>query len=145
MSAEINTHNLVCDFGKHKGELWTRIPVSYLKWLVNSPMLSGRDDQARAIAAAELKRRGTVTPTIEVSGHAIDSASLRCRKTWHETAKDPHEGLHAWLCRMATEALATQPPDHYAEAVEGVIPYAGIKWVFVFGEAYPTLKTVMPV
>jgi hypothetical protein len=133
MSAEINTHNLVCDFGRHKGELWTRIPVSYLRWLVNQPNCNEHTD----IAAAELKRRGTVMPTIEISGHAIDSASLRCRKIWHLTAKDEHEGLHAWLCRMALCALT---PDPTAETVV----FAGIKWVFVHGEVYPTLKTVMP-
>ncbi len=137
MNADLKTHHLVCEFGKHKGELWTRIPVSYLKWLVNTtPLPNSTAGEGRLIAAAELKRRGTVTPTIEISGHAIDSASLRCRKTWHECS-NPNEGLHAWLCRMAVEALAIDPTGE-------AIVYAGIKWVFVHGEAYPTLKTVMP-
>ncbi len=37
----INTHHLTVGFGKHKGELWTRVPVSYLRWLVNSEPLNG--------------------------------------------------------------------------------------------------------
>ena len=135
--SEINTHNLVCDFGKHKGELWTRIPVSYLKWLVNTPARDG--STAPAIAAAELNRRGTVTPTIEVSGHAIDRASLNCRKIWHETALNEEEGLHAWLCRMATEAL-----EKGEKLESGKIRYSRMKFVFEDGELYPVLKTVHP-
>jgi hypothetical protein len=118
-----------------RGELWTRIPVSYLKWLVNQPKMNPADCAAE-IAAAELKRRGTVTPSLEISGHAIDSASLRCRVIWHQT-RGPQEGLHAWLCRMSAATLELDPR---AEA----IVYAGIKWVFAQGEIYPTLKTVMP-
>lgn len=138
----IVTHNLRCDFGKHNGELWTRMPVSYLKWLINQPRRNS-SDIAADIAAAELKRRGTVTPTIEISGHAIDSASLRCRRTWHQTAKDESEGLHAWLVRMATEALSAA--ERTGDTTSEAIVYAGIKWIFVRGECYPTLKTVMTV
>ena len=134
---EIDTHHLVCDFGKHKGELWTRVPVSYLKWLVNQPPRPGFT--GTDIAKAELARRGSFTPTIEVSGHAIDRASLNCRKIWHQTARDAEEGLHAWLCRMAAEALEN------GEVLEsGKIRYAGMKFVVDHGEIYPTLKTVHP-
>lgn len=146
----INTHNLRIEFGKHKGELWTRVPVSYLKWLVNTPStfpLSPRMQNAAApavdIAKAELERRGTFTPTVEVSGHAIDRASLSCRKTWHQTAKDDQEGLHAWLCRVAAEALATQPSERAALAESAKIPYLGMLFAFEFGECWPVLKTVM--
>ena len=138
----INTHNLRITFGKHNGELWTRVPVSYLKWLVNSPPFRG-DTQSIEIAKAELERRGTVTPTIDVSGHAIDRASLSCRAIWHQTAKDGNEGLHAWLCRVATEALATQPAERAEIAEEAKIPYLGLIFVFQFGEAWPVLKTIM--
>ena len=31
----IDTHNVIVEFGKHKGERWTRIPLSYLKWILN--------------------------------------------------------------------------------------------------------------
>jgi hypothetical protein len=134
---DINTHNLRVDFGKHKGELWTRVPVAYLKWLTNkAPINPG--DIAGDIARSELKRRGTVTPTIEVSGHAIDRASLSCRKIWHET-RGPDEGLHAWLCRMAQAAL-----DAKDETKSGKFHHCGMLFAFEFGECYPALKTVMP-
>ena len=131
----INTHGLVCDFGKHNGELWTRVPVGYLLWMTNqSDMADGR----KQIAQSELNRRGTVRPTIDVSGHAIDRASLRFRKTWHETATNKDEGLHAWLCRVATESL------ELGERLEsGKIRYLGMKFIFEEGSEWPVLKSVM--
>jgi hypothetical protein len=138
----MNTHNLRIDFGKHKGELWTRVPVSYLKWLSNQPERNAADI-SHDLARAELKRRGTVTPTLEVSGHAIDRASLSCRAIWHQTAQSKDEGLHAWLCRVAAECLATQPAERANGAASAKIPYLGMLFSFEFGECWPTLKTVM--
>lgn len=133
-SPAINTHGLEVTFGKHRGELWTRVPVSYLRWIVNT---FTQDREARDIAQAELDRRGTVVPDIEISGHAIDTASLRVRKIWHEN-RGQDEGLHAWLCRMAMEAY-----EQGERLPSGKIKHAGIKWVFEEGNYYPTLKTVM--
>jgi hypothetical protein len=130
---EINTHNLICEFGKHKGERWTRIPVSYLKWVANE-----KGHNCGAIARAELARRGSVTPTIEVSGHAIDRASLNCRHLWHATRGD-EEGLHAWLCRLAQEALLKGEKIN-----DEKYEWAGMLLVYEVGELYPVLKTVMP-
>jgi uncharacterized protein (DUF3820 family) len=132
---QINTHNLKVDFGKHAGMLYTRLPVSYLKWMVQC------NHSKKDIAAAELKRRGTVTPELDISGHAIDRASLRCRKIWHETALSPEEGLHAWLVRMCTEAIEKFP--NYLAAYDNIIYYNGLKLVFEKG-TWPVLKTVMP-
>lgn len=128
---EINTHHLVVDFGKHKGTPWTRLPVSYVKWLANQ---SG--GPSAEIARAELKRRGTVTPEVEISGHAIDRASQQLIGKWTEL-RLPNEGLHAWLARMAMEARkqSRQKGDK--------VFYAGMKFVFDEGELYPILKTVM--
>lgn len=130
--ASIETHNLIVDFGKHQGERYTRLPVSYLKWLANTP-----NHRAHEIAKAELARRGTTTPTIEVSGHAIDRASLSCRKRWHET-RGADEGIHAWLCRMAQEAI-----DKGTER-NGKREYAGMQFAFEMDGSWPVLKTVMP-
>jgi len=128
---DINTHNLRVDFGKHAGELYTRLPVSYLKWMVNV-------SHSRAeIAKAELERRGTVTPDLEVSGHAIDRASLSCRKIWHET-RGGDEGLHAWLVRMAAEALEKADVDD-----KGRHQHNGMLLAFEQDGNWPVLKTVM--
>lgn len=131
MSApEIDTHGIRMSNGKHKGERVTRLPVSYLKWMV-------RERHSMAdIAAAELARRNTTTPDIEISGHAIDSASLRIRKIWHEN-RGENEGLHAWLCRVGAEAL------EHGERREDKLVHAGVKWVFEQDGEWPLLKTVM--
>ncbi|MEA3537640.1 MAG: hypothetical protein U9R73_00755 [Pseudomonadota bacterium] len=126
---EINTHGYRMAHGRHHGELITRVPVSYLKWMIRE-----RHTEAK-YAQAELDRRGTVTPEIEISGHAIDSASLRVRKIWHET-RGKDEGLHAWLCRMAVQARAEGVPK--GDKIE----FGGVLWVFTEGE-WPLLKTVM--
>ena len=126
------THNVVCDFGRHKGTLYTRMPVSYLKWMVNSGHSRVR------FAEAELQRRGTTTPDLDISGHAIDRASLSCRKTWHET-RGKDEGLHAWLCRVAREALDAGKVNGKGRHV-----HLGIQFAFEMDGVWPVLKTVMP-
>ena len=127
----MNTHGLVIDFGKYSGTLYTRVPVGYLKWMVQS------NHSKADIARAELERRGTITPEIDISGHAVDSASNRLLGLWTGTKNDG-EGLHSWLCRMALEAFRSGPLDE-----EGCIRHKGVKWVFEPGE-WPVLKTVMP-
>ncbi len=52
---ELDTHHKVLDFGRHAGELWTRVPISYLKWLANELQDSNPN---KAMALAELERRG---------------------------------------------------------------------------------------
>ena len=116
---------------RHKGELYTRIPVSYLKWMVNS------NHNRKDIAEAELKRRGTVTPDLEISGHAIDKASLRCLDIWRETRKSDDEGLHAWLVRISGEALAKGIKN------EDTCFYKGMKLIFIKDGVWPVLKSIM--
>lgn len=128
----MDTHHLVCDFGKHKGTLYTRIPVAYLKWMVNV------DHTCADIAKAELERRGSVTPELEISGHAIDRASLTCLKLWQLTRTEG-EGLNAWLIRLSQGAL-----DSVNGVVEGKILFMGMKFVFEMDGVWPVLKTVMP-
>lgn len=121
-------------FGRYKGERWTRIPLSYLRWLINE---NARDNE---IARAEIERRGaslTADKSVELSGHAIDKASLRLRRTWHETAQQ-NEGLFTWLERMSIEAYK------HVHGEETDVIYNRIKFVFMKGEMYPVLKTVMP-
>lgn len=128
----MNTHGIKCTFGRHSGELYTRIPVSYLKWMVNSR------HQDAEIAQAELDRRGTVTPDIEISGHAIDRISQNGLHFW-EVYRDDGEGLHAWMARAAIEAL-----DKGEFLPSGKIRYAGLKWVIESDGVWPVVKTVMP-
>ena len=127
----MDTHNIICDFGRHKGTPYTQVPVSYLKWMVRC------NHRHQEIAVAELKRRGTVTPDIDISGHAIDRASLNCWQIWQETHQE-NEGLHAWLVRMATEAIEQGKQDS-----KGRYIYYGIKFVIEKDGVWPVLKTVV--
>lgn len=129
----IDTHHIRIAFGRHAGELWTRVPVGYLRWMVNHPSPQFPPG-ALDLARAELDRRGTPLPTMEISGHAIDRASLRLLGLWRDTRRDSHEGLYSWLMRLAEEA--------YTGSEEGLS--MGVRFVFEPGEAYPTVKTVMP-
>lgn len=128
--AAINTHGYIMPSGRHAGTPITRVPVNYLTWMV------GAHHSLAEVARAELKRRGTTLPTIDISHHAIDRASLQCRRTWHET-KNPDEGIASWLHRMAAEALKTKPDD------KGRRMYAGMKFAFEMDGEWPVLKTVM--
>ena len=135
---KINTHNMIVEFGKHRGELWTRVPREYLTWLVNQPdVIVGMEDN-KDIAQAELERRGTkVSSEVERSKHAIDKASLRARKVWHETAIDENEGLYTWLSRIANEAVSK------TEGKPERINHLGLTLIFKWGNIYPVLKTVI--
>lgn len=128
----MNTHGVIVSFGKHRGELLTRVPASYLKFMVNQ-------NTAQAdVAKAEIERRGHSLPEVELSGHAIDNASLRVRKIWHETKVNEDEGMYTWLQRITLEAIEK------GERLEsGKIKYLGMKLVVEVGEEFPVLKTIM--
>lgn len=127
----MNTHGVTIDFGKHKGELFTRLPISYLKWMINS------GTKQSDIAKAEFERRGDTLPKVEISGHAIDKASLRVRKIWHETKNDG-EGIYSWLQRMTLEAI------ELGERLDsGKIKHKGMVFIVECGNEYPVLKTIM--
>ena len=125
---------MLIDFGKHRGQPYTRAPISYLRWMVDNA--HSRSD----VAQAELERRGIplVSAPIEISGHAIDSASLRAWKNYRDTRKDANEGLHAWLVRTCVDALAAGDPDS-----DDVVHYQDLKLVLHKGDLHWTLTTVM--
>jgi len=127
----LNTHGVELSFGKHKGKLLTRVPVGYLRFMVNE------GTPQADLAKAEMERRGDTMPTIELSGHALDNASLRVRKIWHETKVNNDEGLYTWLMRVTNEAIERGEKDG------DKILYLGMKFVVVQGEEFPTLKTIM--
>lgn len=139
-------HGRFVNFGKHKGERWTRVPVMYLRWCVNQ-----LQDPARKYAELELARRGTsVEPiNIELSGHAIDRASTRLQSYWLET-REGDEGLYSWLARIAKEAydasgMPTFDEDTVDRKSQDIEIYRnGIKMVFMIGRYYPVLKTISP-
>jgi hypothetical protein len=120
--------------GQHKGKRITRVPVSYLRWMV------GANHTDAAEALKELQRRGTVFPKVEVTHHAIDRASLRCRDLWLATRRR-NEGISAWLHRAALGALKNYNPT----GQDWRVYYAGMKFQFKRAScdsAWPVLLTV---
>lgn len=128
----MNTHGLTIEFGKHKGELFTRLPVSYLKFMINN------GTPQADIAKAEFERRGDTLPKVEITGHAIDSASIRVRKIWHETKLNNDEGMYSWLQRVTLDAI-----ENGEKLESGKIKHMNMKFVIEPGEEFPVLKTIM--
>lgn len=129
----LDTTNVVLEFGKYQSIRIQRVPVSYLRFMVRN-----RTRQWE-FAEAELDRRGTVVPKIEIAGHAIDAASLRIRRIWHEH-RDENQGLHSWLCHAAWEAWNSRRHEK-----QQIVDHLGVRWVFDVDGVYPILKTVMPI
>ena len=130
----MDTHNLICDFGRFKGERYTRLPPGYLKWMVNSG-----HDQA-PIAKAELERRGIPEPNFDISSHALDRASEWLWYEWMDTRR-AREGFYSWLCRRVETVLklgarSREDPTR--------LSFGGYRWCFEFELAWPILKTVFP-
>jgi hypothetical protein len=131
ITTTLNTHGVVLTFGKHAGKLLTRVPISYIRWMCNT------DTPQSDLARVEFDRRGDTMPKVELTGHAIDNASLRVLRKWHETSRQD-EGLYSWLQRMTLEAIES------GERLDsGKIKYQGMKFVVEMGEEYPVLKTIM--
>lgn len=124
----LDTHNKYITFGKHKGERWTRLPVGYLRWLANE----GEGD-GKLMAEAELARRGTTLKwEVELSGHSLDRAS-QITDEWKS------QGVYSWLMDLAGIAATMTEKAEGDEKIE----YGGYKLVFVHGNHYPILKTIM--
>lgn len=77
-------------FGKHQGSRLAAVPLGYLRWMVS------KETQQHEAAEAEMERRGTPLPEIELTAHAIDRASQRCLSIW-EGWKDYGAGDLAYL------------------------------------------------
>ena len=129
----MKTEGVRLNFGKHDGELLTRVPASYLKYMLNE---FGDDSRWAKLAEAELKRRNHKIPEIEISPHAVDRASTRFLKKWKETS-GKREGLYSWLVRMALAALKQGKPK--IDKIE----YDDMYFVFSKDTRWPVLKSVM--
>lgn len=90
-------------------------------------------------ARAEMRRRGMTVYGLEVTAHAVDRASLRLPKHFLDTRKR-EEGLHAWLGRMAEEALSTATRP--CGKVNIRVQHHGIIWVFDLRFEIPVLMSV---
>jgi hypothetical protein len=127
----VETSNVKINYGKHKGSLITRLPVSYLRWMANekAPMSD--------YAMAEIKRRNHKLPEIEISVHAINNATLRALG-FYKRDRMEGEGLYSWLERISLDSIATN-----SDYDNKKIRYKEIVIVLSKGQEYPILKTVI--
>jgi len=129
----VDLSTYILQFGiRWRGTRIQEVDQSYLSWMVNAK--AGPWE----IAEAELERRGWHVPEVDLSGHAIDSASLRIRRQWHAD-RNQAEGLHSWLCRVVPEAL-----EHGESPKPGVYIWKGVNFVIATSGRWPILKTVTP-
>lgn len=132
---------VVMPWGPYQGERITRVPPSYLFRLRDNPcdaVPPGDWNSWSQVAQAELDRRGTYIPEVEVTSHAIDQASLRILPVWRREAGE-REGLHRWMAHTAMSALTFGVPCD----TPGRYYYLGVCWVFNPNEecARPVLQT----
>lgn len=78
---------------------------------------------------------------IVLTPRALDLASITCRHFWHEDRVRTGEGLHSWLRRRATEALAAGDPH---ASVGGKIERLGITFRFAYEPQGIVLVGVRP-
>lgn len=131
----MDTHGVKLDFGRHKDKLVTRVPFSYLSWMVNE---FPPDDPKHMLADAELKRRGTKIPTIQLSAHAIDRFSQRRLKVYLDyVSNGGKEGLYTWLAQIAAKAYESRDKRTNKGTEEG------ITFAFEDGHSFPVVKTVL--
>ncbi len=154
MSDGINTHNARLLFGKHKGELLTRVPERYLTWGIGSnchkrvQMEDGRQAPFCTVALAELGRRGVSMIKAEITPHSINRLSTRFASIFAKTRDaEAKEGLHTWAQRMVTEAIAIHARDgsnflgKENDALQ--LELHGIGWVINTERRLPVLITVL--
>lgn len=134
----INDKNLVLSgddvilYGKYYGTKWTRLPINYLKWILNTS--APEEDKAKQ----ELERRGTILDfqNMEITPHAIDRCSQYALDVWQKKRRG-EEGMYHWLHRTACNAFNVMSPRR-DKSMWG-------KLIFVFerGKYFNTLVTVI--
>ncbi len=135
----------ILPFGKHQGQLLTRVEPQYLQWMANkSPAVERDGVNWSELAQMELDRRGTNYDGIMPSHHAIDRFSQRHLDKWDQT-----QGIASALSAMATEAWAkgeVVEQEVYAGDEGEVVKkrYALITYVFVCNNGKAVgVKTVL--
>lgn len=130
MTDSIDTNHYFMRSGRFRGQRITRVPAASLVGMVRA-----RHAEAE-YAEAELTRRGTKVPQVDVSGHAIDRASQACLKHWRRLREDG-EGLYSWLARMTLLALK------HGHRRGDKTAYDGMLFLIDTAGALPALVSVM--
>lgn len=119
------------EYGVHKGVEITKVPVNYLNWMV------GIGHEKVQEARKELDRRGSITPDLDISPHALNRFSERFLDRFI-MRQNKAEGIHTFLYRMARKAATLAKRRGVS-----IVKYEGIRFVFEMDKCvWPVLKTV---
>ena len=132
---------LIMPNGKYEGYPITRVPFSYLKWMVSIR------HSYYSFALKEIDRRGSSVPDLDVTNHAIDRASLRLLRVWKAARKHSNDGLASWLSRVAFRAFkdgipTPRPAKHLDHNTGESYNFCGMFFVFAKEAEFPVLMTV---
>ena len=134
-------------FGPYKGTLWNRVPIHYLKEIVDT---QPEDTTIWWQAKKQLEKRAvSAEKQMDVSRHAINRMSTRFLDEYiskrKELPRGDHEGIVDYTNRLAWDAIkdGTILPD----TEDGImIEYQNKKWKFVrLANGEPRLITIVPI
>lgn len=100
---QMDTRFILCTHPRVNGQSYTAVRITLLKRIAETDHLSA------TFAKEELLRRGYTDLPIEVSAHAIDSASNRYWKVWVQKRR-AQQGLVSWLREQAMYAYLKGVP-----------------------------------
>lgn len=147
---KIDTHKAKVNFGKkYFRKLITRVPVSFLRWILQEQITNktveladGSLVSALDAAKAELERRGEREDRVSITHHAIDRMSLRFLEIWQDWAR-MEEGIVAFMERTVYEIFDEQVNDAIVYRRPERFEACGIDWVLKLDGPTPILLTVV--
>lgn len=134
-------------FGPYKGTLWNRVPIHYLKEIVDT---QPEDTTIWWQAKKQLEKRAvSKEKQMDISRHAINRMSTRFLDEYiskrKELPRGDHEGIVGYTNRLAWDAIkdGTILPN----TEDGImIEYQNKKWKFVrLANGEPRLITIVPI
>lgn len=134
-------------FGPYKGTLWNRVPIHYLKEIVDT---QPEDTTIWWQAKKQLEKRAvSAEKQMDISRHAINRMSTRFLDEYiskrKELPRGDYEGIVDYINRLAWDAIkdGTILPD----TEDGImIEYQNKKWKFVrLANGEPRLITIVPI
>ena len=134
-------------FGPYKGQLWNRVPISYLKEIIDTQPIG---DVVYEMAKKQLEKRAVSSAKqMDISRHSLNRMSTRFLDEYisnrKELPKGDSEGIVEYTNRKAWEAIddGTVLPNPNDDGI--LIDYENKRWKFVrLADGEPRLITIIP-
>ena len=134
-------------FGPYKGTLWNRVPIHYLKEIVDT---QPEDTTIWWQAKKQLEKRAvSAEKQMDISRHAINRMSTRFLDEYiskrKELPRGDYEGIVDYINRLAWDAI--KDGIILPDTEDGImIEYQNKKWKFVrLANGEPRLITIVPI